>query len=960
VLLPAAVAAPLLAAALLPLVGRLLARPLDRSDARGPAAGSRRAGRRRWSGRDAAVPAGVVLAATAAALAREVPAVVDGAVLTWSRPWLPGGALDVALRLDALGLLFALVVTVVGVMVMGYARWYFEADDPAAGRTVALLTLFAGAMLGLVLADDVILLFVFWELTSITSFFLIGGDGTKGAVGARRALLVTALGGLALLAGAVLLAQAAGTGSLAGIIAAGPGVRAAGTATAAALLVILAAATKSAQLPFHFWLPGAMVAPTPVSTYLHAATMVKAGVYLLLRFAPTFQGLAVWHGTLVVVGGATAVLGAWVAVSRRDLKALMAYSTVSQLGLLVALIGLGTPLALGTAGLHVLAHALFKAALFMTVGVVDHATGTRDLDRLGGLGRRLPATAAAAALAAAGMAGLPPLLGFVTKEEALAAFVKGAGTYGAPTWTGPVGLALLVAASIGTVAYSLRYVLGTFAGPLRTEVHHRPGAALEAPALLLAIVSLLAGLAVGRLTPVLDRLGADLGGGAPGIDLALWHGVTPVLVTTLAVVAAGLAVEVGRRRLAALLRPGRLPAGDVAFDAVHDGVVGVGARVRVTSEAHGLPVYLAPPLAVAAALLLLGLLRTPVVGVSPTGPALDWGLLALLAAGVLGVTQSRSRIGAVAGLGLVGFLVAGWFVLHGAPDLALTQLLVESLTVALVVVVFRRLPDTFAAGGRLRHGAAGAIAVTVGAILAGTTWLTVGRRGRSDIGDRFLDRAEDLTGGRNVVNTILVDFRALDTLGEVGVLALAAAGIFALVRAPAERPLGPPRASALVDVDAPTWRGTGGIEGPILRLMTAVIAPALLLVAVWLLWRGHQEVGGGFIGGLAAGAAAVLLYLSQGHQRLWGSRWFRTLPLTGAGLGVALAHGFSGLLTGDAFLPGGKVAVPLLGTVARSFVFDVGVFVVVIGMVIGILRHLGQGLQEDEPAADRGGPGGTP
>ncbi|MGA1775388.1 MAG: NADH-quinone oxidoreductase subunit L, partial [Nitriliruptoraceae bacterium] len=382
-LLPLAVAAPLVAAALLPLLGRRF-------------------------GRGVALPAAAVLAGVAAALGREVPAVLDGGVTTWSRPWLPDAGVALALRLDALGLLFALVVTVVGVLVMLYAWRYFEADDPAAVRTVALLSLFAAAMLGVVLADDVILLFVAWELTSITSFFLIGGDGTKGAAGARRALLVTALGGLALLAAAVLLIQAAGTTSLAGILAAGPEVRAAGTAAAMVVLVALAAGTKSAQVPFQFWLPGAMVAPTPVSTYLHAATMVKAGVYLLLRLAPAFQGLPLWHGTLVLVGGTTAVLGAWVAVTRRDLKALMAYSTVSQLGLLVALVGLGTPLALGTAGLHVLAHALFKAALFMSVGVVDHATGTRDLDRLGGLGRALPGTAVAAALAAAGMAGLPP------------------------------------------------------------------------------------------------------------------------------------------------------------------------------------------------------------------------------------------------------------------------------------------------------------------------------------------------------------------------------------------------------------------------------------------------------------------------------------------------------------------------------------------------------------------------
>jgi multicomponent Na+:H+ antiporter subunit A len=928
VLLPLAVAAPLVAAALTPLLGRLL-------------------------GRRVAAVNGAVLLAVAVALGRAYPAITGGESITWTREWLPGGVLDVSLRLDALALVFALVVTVVGVMVMAYSLRYFASDDPAAVRISALLALFAGAMLGVVLADDIILLFVAWELTSITSYFLIGGVG-KGAKGATRALLVTAIGGLALLAGALLLSIAAGTGSISGITAAADDVQTSVLLMPAVLLLLLAAGTKSAQLPFHFWLPGAMVAPTPVSTYLHAATMVKAGIYLLLRMAPTFDGVLLWHASLVIVGGLTAVLGAWVALVQRDLKRLMAYSTVSQLGLLTALIGLGTPLALGIATLHVLAHALFKAALFMTVGVVDHETGTRDLDRLGGLRRSLPLTATAGTLAALSMAGLPPLLGFVTKEEALAALVEGVA---GEIWLGRVGLGLVVVASIGTVAYSARYVIGTFFGPVRSEAHRAP-LGFELPALLLAASGLVLGPLASRLTPMLDTLGLQLAGASPGVKLALWHGVTVPLLLSGLIVGLGLTVARTRPMIERIVADRARPSGERLFDRAYDATLDLGELLRRTASSHALAAYLLPAIAVLLALLMRGLRTVGPLGVVPASTSLDWVIIALLAGAILGVVQARSRIAAVAALGLVGFLVASWFVLHGAPDLALTQLLVETLTVALVIVVFRRLPDTFSRGGWPRRRVAASIAGLVGVGLGGLTWLSVGRSGRSDVGSRFLAEAEPITGGDNVVNTILVDFRALDTLGEIGVLVIAALGIYALVRLPALRPLGPPTLPRMKgrQVEDPTFSGTGAIESVVLRLMTDLLAPVLLLTSLWLLLRGHDAVGGGFIGGLTAGAAAVLLYLSQGHERLWQSRWFRTLPLVGLGLVIAAVYGLAGLPASGNFLAGGKIGLPGGMVVASSLVFDIGVYLVVVGLVVAILRHLGQGIPEDEPVAARGGP----
>jgi multicomponent Na+:H+ antiporter subunit A len=928
VLLPLVVAAPLVAAALTPLLGRRL-------------------------GRRVAAVNGVVLLAVAVALGRELPGIIRGDVITWSRGWLPDGTLALDLRLDALALVFALVVTVIGVLVMAYALRYFGDDDPAAVRIPALLSLFAGAMLGVVLADDIILLFVAWELTSITSFFLIGGDG-KGAKGATRALLVTAVGGLALLAGALLLSLAAGTGSISGITASPAAVQASPLLVPAIVLLLLAAGTKSAQFPFHFWLPGAMVAPTPVSTYLHAATMVKAGIYLLLRMAPTFDGVLLWHASLILVGGATAVLGAWVALVQRDLKRLMAYSTVSQLGLMTALIGLGTPLALGIATLHVLAHALFKASLFMTVGVVDHETGTRDLAQLGGLRHALPLTALAGGLAALSMAGLPPLLGFITKEEALAALVKGVAGV---AWLGTVGLVLVVVASIGTVAYSARYVAGTFLGPVRTEAHRAP-VGFELPALILAAAGLVLGPLSSRLTPLLEVLGQQLGGGSPGVKLALWHGLTVPLALSALIVTLGLLVVRGLARVERVALGLPRPSGERTFDRTYDATLALGTRLRRTATSHSLAAYLLPGIAVLLTLIVRANGDVVPAGDLPASTPLDWAVIVLLAGAILGVVQARSRIAAVAALGLAGFLVAGWFVLHGAPDLALTQLLVESLTVALVIVVFRRLPDTFSRGGWPRRRGAAAIAVLVGVGMSTLTWLTVGRAGRSEIGSRFLAEAEPITGGGNVVNTILVDFRALDTLGEISVLVVAALGIYALVRLPAVRPLGPPELPRMVGrrwVD-PTFSGTGAIESVILRLMTDVLAPVLVVTSLWLLVRGHDAVGGGFIGGLTAGAAAVLLYLSQGHERLWQSPWFRTMPLVGAGLVIAASYGLAGLRASGSFLAGGKVGIPGGAVVARSLVFDVGVFLVVVGLVVAILRHLGQGLPEDEPVAARGGP----
>jgi multicomponent Na+:H+ antiporter subunit A len=909
--LEAAVALPFLVAALTPLTVRLL----DRS---------------------AAYVNAAVLAVLALVLAREAGPVLAGADITSTRVWLDEPRIELALRLDALALAFALVVLVVGVAVLAYAARYFARGDERTGRIVALLTVFAGAMLGLVLADDLVLLFVMWEATSVTSFFLIAGRG-EGARPALRAFLLTAIGGLALLAAVALVTASTGSTSVAATLAATGTLVDSPVGVAVALLVILAAGTKSAQLPLHFWLPGAMVAPTPVSTYLHAATMVKAGVYLLLRAAPSLAGLAVWDVTLVVVGGTTAVVGAWIALTRDDLKALLAYSTISQLGLLVALVGIGTPSALAAAGLHVVAHAAFKATLFMAVGIVDHETGTRSLARLGGLARTLPVTFVASALAALSMAGIAPLLGFVTKEKALETFLE------APGATARVGLVLVVLASIGTVAYSLRLVVGTFLGPVVTPAHRAP-LAFELPGLVLAVAGLVGGLAATRLAPLASALA-----GKETVP-KLWHGLTPALGLTAVAIVAGALAWSQRDRLDGL--SGRLRPGAERFDVTYAATLAGAARIAAGADRRAPAAFLLPVAVAAIAVLVVGAATVPILGSLPASGPTDWAIVLLLVPALGGVVQARSRIAAVGALGLTGFLVAAWFVLHGAPDLALTQLLVETLTVALVVLVFRRLPVLFDRGGRVRHLGGGLIALAAGGGAAALTLLLTNRRPRHGIADRFLAEAEAATGGTNVVNTILVDFRALDTLGEIAVVAVAALGILALVRLAREDALLPERPDAERSL---TWLGTGAIDSMILRVATDLIAPVLAVASVWLLLRGHDRVGGGFIGGLAAGAAIVLLYLSRGHEGLWQHRVLRTLPLVGVGLAITAASGLIGLALDGSYLAGGKLGLGRI-EVARSLVFDVGLHVVVVALVVSVLRHLGQGLSELPPAADRGGP----
>lgn len=707
------------------------------------------------------------MAAVAVLLAPALVSTVGGGTVTFRRAWLPEVGIELALHLDALSALFALVVLVVGVLVLAYTSRYLGPDE-AGGWLLTLLTAFGTAMLGLVLAADVLLLFVFWEATTIVSFLLIGGPRGRGRPQALRAAVITGGGGLALLAGLVLLAQVAGTADLTALTAGDPDLPA-GTGAAVALLIAGAAFTKSAQVPFHLWLPGAMVAPTPVSTYLHAATMVKAGIYVMLRFSPVFAGEAVWGRTLLWAGLVTAVLGGVAALRAVDLKSLLAGSTVSQLGLLTALIGVGTHAALLAAVVHTLAHAAFKSSLFMAVGAIDHATGTRRLDELSGLARTLPGVAVTMVLAGLSMAGVMPLLGFISKEQALTAFVE--------VEEGRLALVVLVVASILTVAYTTKMLTVLVGAPRPARVLHRDAGLVVSPAVV-AVVGLVLGLQVKWSDPLMVAAAGVAAGGHVSDHLALWHGLnTPFLLSMLALVL-GVALGVVARRW----HPGRELAAD-AFDTGYAGLLRGGGR---WGDRVG-PLMPLPHLAtVVGTVLLVGLaasrLTPDVLGASlASSLPEEWVVMALTAAAVVGVVLTLRRLAAVALIGAVGFLLTVWYVLAGAPDLALTQLLIETLIVVLIVLVFRRLPARFPASSPRRTWLSAGLAVAGGLGAGVATWALSGRRPLSPAGRYYLENAYEETGGRNVVNTILVDYRGFDTLGEVTVLAVAALGAWALV-----------------------------------------------------------------------------------------------------------------------------------------------------------------------------------
>ncbi len=943
----------------------------------------------------------------------------DGSALRESVSWIPSLGVEVALRLDPLSAIMVLVVAGVGALVLAYSAGYFGGESQRAtrNRTVPLLVAFCAVMLVLVLADDLVLLYVAWELTTVLSWLLIGGDGRSRAAryAASQALVVTTAGGLAMLVGIVILAVSTGTTSISGLLADPP---AAGAATTVAALLLLAGAvTKSALLPTTAWLPGAMVAPTPISAYLHAAAMVKAGVYLVVRFGPVFTEVPAWRWTIVVLGGATMVVGAWRALRQHDLKLLLAHGTVSELGFIALLVGAGgrTGAVAGTGLL--LAHALFKSCLFMVVGAIDHGAHTRDLRKLSGLARRAPVLLVASVLAAGSMAGFPPMLGFITHEAAFEGFLVGGGW---PPGSTPAAdaavLAVLVVGSVLTAAYSARFVWGAFAtrqlpeGAPDPDDFHAPGPTMSVPLLVGAVGGLVTG-AVPAVVHAVDGVVAAATAGFPAPEeeyhLALWHGFTPTLgLSVLCLVLGGLfflvraPVERLQHRLdVPALKPltgGRLQ------DRARGWIDAVAAAVTLVYQRGSLPQYVLT----AAGVLVLGPGSALVVA-SATGawPAvwrwwdepLQAALVVVALATAVATAVSRNRRAAFVMAGVSGYAVAGLFVVAGAPDVALTQALVESITLAAAVLVLRGLPPTFEPSpDSLVKGpkpwVRAVLAVGAGAVASLLAAVALGAREATPVSADFARLAYQLGYGENVVNVTLVDLRAWDTFGEITVLTVAATGVASLVflrhrtgRAPRLR-TGPGSSATGSGSTSPTtvastWRTSqdfapGPDAAPSTRWLPAVrtLAPArrsllleivvrlvfgtVLVLSVYLLFAGHNLPGGGFAAGLVTGLALFLRYLAGGRYELGEAARIDVGVLLGAGLfiaaasaGVPLLLGGQATQTADTYLQ-----IPLLGEVhlVSSLAFDIGVYLVVVGTVLDVLRSLGAGIdaQQEEIEAD--------
>jgi multicomponent Na+:H+ antiporter subunit A len=927
----------------------------------------------RWWGRQAFLALALVPGAAFAWVLSRLGPVLAGEELRETVPWVPALQLDVALRLDALALAFAAIVTGVGALVLVYCARYFAPREEGTGRFAGCLTAFAGSMLGLVLADDLFLLYVFWELTTVFSFLLIGGSGRRLAArrAASQALVLTTAGGLAMLVGLILIGQASGSFLLSEVVAdpgSGPAM------TAGAALVLVGAVTKSALVPFHFWLPAAMEAPTPVSAYLHAAAMVKAGVYLVARLAPGLADVPGWRPVVLGLGVATMLVGGYRALRQKDLKLLLAFGTVSQLGFLVTLVGGGSR-ELAAAGLVMtLAHALFKSTLFLTVGVVDHATGTRDLRRLSGLGRRLPLLAVIGTAAAASMAGLPPLLGFVGKEAAFAALWDA----GLPDRTAAaVVLTGLVVGSVLTAAYTARFVWGAFArkpGHDDTELEHPPEPLfLAAPAVLA-----LAGLVLGPASPLLEPLVAGYADTLPLLapepeHLGLWHGWQPALVLSALSIAGGAALFAVRGRVARL--QGRVAVGasaDEGYWNVVQAVDRLSVLVTGTTQRGSLPAYLGTILVVVLALpgtLLLTRAPWP-------GEWRAWDTPVQAVVGVVVVTAAaltlriRQRLSAVLVVGVTGYGIAVVFALQGAPDLALTQFLVETLTLVVFVLVLRKLPKDITERHRPRERAVrGVIAVAMGAFMAAVGAVALSARTATPVSEAWPGPAYEFGGGKNIVNVALVDIRAWDTLGEISLLVVAATGVASLVflrgrtggvdrvtradlvqgrergrRAPRDRWLA---ATATLD---PARRSV------VLEVITRILFHTIVVFSLYLLFSGHNEPGGGFAGGLVAGLALVLRYLAGGRYELGEAAPVAPGLLLGGGLLFAGGTGAAGLLLGAGVLQTAilQVTLPVLGDVklVTSLFFDCGVYLIVVGLVLDVLRSLGAELDRQEDQED--------
>ncbi|MFK7804448.1 MAG: Na+/H+ antiporter subunit B [Anaerolineae bacterium] len=881
---------------------------------------------------------GIIPAACVVWLFMQLPSIAAEQFPQIDIAWIPELGTRLSFRLDGLSLLMSLLVLGVGSLILIYASGYMD-GHPKIGRFFAILILFMVAMLGVVTANNIILLFVFWELTSISSYLLIGFDheSAKSQVSAQQALFVTATGGLFLMAGLILLGNAAGSWELSEILQNKELIKESSLLPMIIFLIIIGAFTKSAQFPFHFWLPNAMAAPTPVSAYLHSATMVKAGVYILARLNPVFQDYAGWTWTLIIIGGITAFLGGWMAWQRPDMKKIMAYTTISALGLLVFLLGVGEKIGVKAMLVFLIVHSLYKGALFMTAGAIDHETGTRDINKLGKLARIMPITLIAVLAATLSMAGVPPLLGFTGKELIYEATLES--SLGAVWLTiGAFAMNFFNVAAAGIIIYR-----PFFEEPSEdfdsSHVHEAPWTLWFGP-IVLGATALASWIFIGSdlfskliFSPALSAVYGKT-------EVTYLYALPPefnlIPMLSILTIVAGAIFVVFHKRLLAGATSWTEKIGDfgpeAAYFAFIDGMLKITHDFTALMQNGYLRRYLAYVFVTLVVLTSLPFwiygegLRTPFVleGIPPINAII---ISIVIIGGAIWVVRFPGRLSAIAALGVVGYGIAMLFFYFNAPDVAMTQFSVETLTVIIFVLVLYKLPQYRARTtdvGRYRDWIISGI---VGLVMFTLVMFATSIPYSTHISDFYAETSYTLAKGRNIVNVILVDYRGVDTLVEITVLAVAAIGVLAL----------------LATSEKLDEKITLMIHSLIFQTASRYLVPIILLFSVFALLRGHNDPGGGFIGGLLASSAFVLYIFAFSIED--ARALLRVRPITLIGIGLVVAVGstlFAPIVFQQPFMQGvwGEVVIPAVGKLGTPLIFDIGVMITVVGVVLAIVFGL--------------------
>lgn len=891
-----------------------------------------------------AATAGVTFTVSLAAfigLLTNLPAILAGEVVSVGVDWMPLLGLNFNLMLDGLGFFFALLILGIGLLIIAYARHYLSRDDNM-GQFFTYLLLFQGAMVGIVLSDNILLLLIFWELTSLSSFLLIGywKHLPEGRQGARMALTVTGMGGLAMIGGMLILGQIVGSYDLSVILQNRELIQADPLYVPALILILIGCFTKSAQFPFHFWLPHAMAAPTPVSAYLHSATMVKAGIFLMARMWPVLSGTTEWFVIVTTAGLITMVLGAVIALFKHDLKALLAFSTVSHLGLITMLLGTGTAFGAMAAMFHILNHATFKAALFMSAGIIDHEAHTRDIRRLGGLRKLMPVTFVIATLAALSMAGIPFLNGFLSKEMMLEEANRTA-LFSAP-WLVP---ALATFGSLFSAAYCFRLIGHTFLGPVRDDYPakpHDPGAGLWLPPAILVVLVVMIGVAPFLAEPFVKLVTASVLGTAaevPTVKFKLWHGLVPALFMSIVAVVGGFALFKAFNPALRIWDNTPRPEAKTIFEALIAAVTTLARNIILPLHNGAFSRYAAiGSIAIIAAgfhAWTTGTVGAPTRDMQPAGfvPIAGWLMLAAAAIGL--AFLHRNRLLSLILIGIVGLMVSIGFVFFSAPDLAMTQFTVEVVTIILLLLALNFLPNhTPVESTVLRRMRDVGVAVAGGlAAFVMAFHFLLRDAVATPISEFHLANSYKGGGGTNVVNVILVDFRGFDTYGEIIVLGIAALLIYAMTETLLS---GPVRARLLNR--KPDQKRAGDMHPMMMVVLTRVLMPVVMLVGFYIFLRGHNEPGGGFIAGLVVSIGVVMQYMASGFSWASARLAYPYHGVIGAGVLVAGLTGIGSWFVGKPFLTSDftYVRIPPFQEfeLATAALFDVGVFLAVVGAVM--------------------------